>query len=52
MHRKSARGALLLAGIGLVLSLAACGKKAPLRLADDRVANTRPRYALAFARAA
>jgi len=42
MLRITARGALALAGIGLVLSFPACGKKAPLRLSDDRVAEKAP----------
>lgn len=42
MLRKSARGALALAGIGLALSCPACGKKAPLRLSDDRIAEHAP----------
>lgn len=42
MLRQSARGALALAGIGLALSFPACGKKAPLRLSDDRIAEPAP----------
>ena len=42
MLRTSARGAFLLAGIGLALSSPACGKKAPLRLSEDRIAEHAP----------
>jgi hypothetical protein len=35
-------GALVLAGIGLVLAFPACGKKAPLRLSEDRPAEQAP----------
>ncbi len=36
------RGALFAAGLGLLLLLPACGKKAPLRLSDDRAAERAP----------
>lgn len=36
------RGALVVVGIGLLLSTPACGKKAPLRLTDDRAAEKAP----------
>lgn len=42
MTKTSARRALALAGIGLLLPLLGCGKKAPLRLSDDRVAEQAP----------
>ena len=42
MLQTSIKGALILAGIGLVLSFPACGKKAPLRLSDDRIAEQAP----------
>jgi predicted small lipoprotein YifL len=42
MIRPSVKAAFLVAGIGLALSLPACGKKAPLRLADDRAAERAP----------
>jgi len=38
----SARRAFVLAGIALVLAGAGCGKKAPLRLSEDRVAEQAP----------
>jgi predicted small lipoprotein YifL len=42
MLQTSVKGVLILAVIGLVLSFPACGKKAPLRLSDDRVAEQAP----------
>jgi hypothetical protein len=39
---QTSKGALFLAGMGLVLSFSACGKKAPLRLSDDRTAEQAP----------
>ncbi len=42
MIRTSARGALLVACVGLALTAPACGKKAPLRLTDDRAAEHAP----------
>ena len=42
MLQTSVKGALILAGLGLVLSFPACGKKAPLRLSDDRTAEQAP----------
>lgn len=42
MFRARARGALALAGVGLALCFPACGKKAPLRLSDDRIAEHAP----------
>ena len=42
MLRTSGRVALFAAGIALALSLPACGKKAPLRLTDDRTAARAP----------
>jgi predicted small lipoprotein YifL len=42
MLRTSGRQALLAAAIALALSLPACGKKAPLRLTDDRAAEKAP----------
>ena len=42
MLRTSGRGALFAAGFFLALSLSGCGKKAPLRLSDDRRAESAP----------
>lgn len=42
MLRANARGALLIAGIGIILSSPGCGKKAPLRLIEDRPAEHAP----------
>jgi hypothetical protein len=42
MSLANSRRALLLAGIGLVLCFPACGKKAPLRLSEDRTAEPAP----------
>lgn len=42
MLQARARGALALAGVGLALSFVSCGKKAPLRLSDDRIAEHAP----------
>ena len=42
MPRTSVRGALVVAGVVLALLFPACGKKAPLRLADDRAAERTP----------
>ena len=42
MLQPSVKRALVLALMGLVLSLPACGKKAPLRLSDDRIAEQAP----------
>jgi len=42
MLQPSVKRALVLALMGLVLSLPACGKKAPLRLSDDRTAEQAP----------
>lgn len=42
MLRTSARRGLVFLGISLLLALPACGKKAPLRLSDDRTAEQAP----------
>jgi len=42
MLRVSARSSRALAGLSLVLALAACGKKAPLRLPENRPAERAP----------
>jgi len=42
MLRPSGRGALFAAVIGVALALPACGKKAPLRLPEDRTATRAP----------
>lgn len=42
MYRANVRGALLVVGIGFLLSFPACGKKAPLRLPDSRAAEHAP----------
>ena len=42
MHWTNARVAIAFAGLSLALSFAACGKKAPLRLSDDRIAEHAP----------
>src|SRR5512137_622672 len=42
MPLRRGRGALFVAGVALALSLPGCGKKAPLRLTDDRNAGRAP----------